>query len=303
MSMKRTLKAAFAGFVVALSATAVSAQDFRTWMSPEIVDAWNQGYLGQRTTITVIDDFTSTQGLYGNLRGLTEIGRHGDWTAVQASMIAPSASVRLHDFSNTRAVSLQRRGLNTLNLSYGMIAAPGYGTVAWGPREASIISYAQTGRALVVKAAGNDSVAVGQPYLFIQDGETVGIMDYLNRDLIGAQSAIFVGALSEHGTTEAPASMAGYSNIAGSNATVQNQFLVVGVTGNQTGLYGTSFAAPIVSGYAAVLGSKFRTASATQIANQLLNTARTDTISDYSRDIHGRGEASITRALAPRRIR
>jgi subtilisin family serine protease len=93
--------------------------------------------------------------------------------------------------------------------------------------------------------------------------------------------------------------MAGYSNFAGSNATVQRQFLVVGVTGNMTNLYGTSFAAPIVSGYASVLGSKFTRATPTQITNQLLNTARTDTIAGYAANIHGRGEASISRALAP----
>ena len=74
---------------------------------------------------------------------------------------------------------------------------------------------------------------------------------------------------------------------------------MVGVEGSKTGLYGTSFAAPIISGYSAILGSKFTSATPTQIANQLLNTARQDTISGYSSAIHGRGEASITRALAP----
>jgi subtilisin family serine protease len=64
-------------------------------------------------------------------------------------------------------------------------------------------------------------------------------------------------------------------------------------------LYGTSFAAPIVSGYAAILSSKFTSANPTQITSQLLNTARQDTISGYNSAIHGRGEASITRALSP----
>ena len=73
----------------------------------------------------------------------------------------------------------------------------------------------------------------------------------------------------------------------------------MGVEGNKTGLYGTSFAAPIVSGYAAIIGSKFTSANATQITNQLLNTARQDTIASYNASIHGRGEASLTRALAP----
>jgi subtilisin family serine protease len=96
--------------------------------------------------------------------------------------------------------------------------------------------------------------------------------------------------------------MASYSNVAGSNTTVQNQFLVVGVEGHKTGLYGTSFAAPIVSGYAAILSSKFTNANPIQITNQLLVTARKDTVSKYDPAIHGRGEASIARALAPASI-
>jgi subtilisin family serine protease len=78
---------------------------------------------------------------------------------------------------------------------------------------------------------------------------------------------------------------------------------MVGVRTDVMGLAGTSFAAPIVSGYASVLGSKFTRATPTQITNQLLNTARSDTIFNYSAAEHGRGEASIARALAPASIR
>ncbi len=77
----------------------------------------------------------------------------------------------------------------------------------------------------------------------------------------------------------------------------------MGVEGDKTGLYGTSFAAPVIAGYASILGSKFKSASATQITNQLLSTARTDTILNYSPDIHGVGEASLSRALAPASIK
>ncbi|MCU0927590.1 MAG: hypothetical protein MUF44_16895, partial [Hydrogenophaga sp.] len=63
------------------------------------------------------------------------------------------------------------------------------------------------------------------------------------------------------------------------------------------------FAAPVVSGYAAILGSKFKTATPVAITNQLLNTARRDTVKGYNAAVHGRGEASLTRALAPVAIR
>lgn len=295
MKISKSVSFAMAVATLVMSATVTAAQEVRPWMHSEIGQAWSLGYKGQGTSITVIDDFTSGYGYYGDLRGYTELRHHGDWTALEASMIAPSAKVYEHDFGNTSAVKLQR-GLNTLNLSYGMMANEGYTSVSWSQPEASIISYARYGKAVVVKAAGNDAVAVGA-------ANSSGKVDYLNRDLIGKQSAIFVGALSFHGTVDNKASLASYSNTAGSNTTVQNQFLVVGVTGNNTGLYGTSFAAPIVSGYASVLGSKFRRATPTQITNQLLSTARQDTISGYSADLHGRGEASIERALAPSAIR
>jgi subtilisin family serine protease len=295
MKFAKSAKLAIVAAALTMSCNVATAQDFRSWMNPEIRDAWSKGYKGQGASITVIDDFRSNDRFYGDLRSKTELFRHGEWTAIEANMIAPSAKIYAHDFGNTAAVKLQR-GRNVMNLSYGMMASDGYSGVSWSRRESSIISYARDGKAVVVKAAGNDSVAVGS-------ANSSGQVDYLNRDLIGRQSAIFVGALNSHGTTSTPATIASYSNVAGTSTTVQNQFLVVGVTGDLTGLYGTSFAAPIVSGYAAVLGSKFTKATPIQIRNQLLNTARQDTISGYSANIHGRGEASIARALAPTAIK
>jgi len=295
MKIFDTLRFVIAAASLVISAAVAPAQEVRPWMHSETGEAWRLGYRGQGTSITVIDDFRSNYGIYGDLRGFTELRRYGDWTALEASLIAPSAKVYAHDFGDTRTVKLQR-GLNTLNLSYGMIAADGYSGVRWSQRESSIIGYARDGKAVFVKAAGNDAVAVGA-------ANASGQVDYLNRDLIGKQSAIFVGALDAHPTVGNKASLAWYSNTAGSNTTVQDQFLVVGVTGDITGLYGTSFAAPIVSGYASILGSKFTKATPTQIRNQLLTTARQDTITGYSADLHGRGEASIARALAPSAIR
>jgi hypothetical protein len=269
----------------------------QNWMSPEIMEAWKVGYFGQTTTITVIDDFSSSNRIRGDLGlGSTRL-LHGEWTELQTSMIATEAQMRRQDFGDTRTVSLARSGLNVLNLSYGMMGQAGWNLnqINWSNREQSIINYATDGRAVVSKAAGNDSVAVGS-------ANGSGSFDYLNAALIGTQSAIFVGALDRNGTTANKASLAWYSNYAGGDAKVQNQFLVVGVEGNKTNLYGTSFAAPIISGYASVLGSKFTSASPTHIVDRLLDTARTDTIQGYDVRLHGRGEASISRALAPAAI-
>lgn len=269
----------------------------RAWMSPEIGDAWRQGFQGQGTSLTIIDSF-SGERLTGNIGYGVQSRAHGFFTSEQAIMTAPRAGLRLHDLSNNRVVALNKRQLNVLNLSYGMFGADGLvqGDIVWGAREGSILSYARSGAAVVVKAAGNDSVAVGT-------ASATGDKDYLAAGLIGAGSAIFVGALDRHGTVEEKATITRYSNVAGEDARVQDQFLLVGVRTDLTGLSGTSFAAPIVSGYAAVLGSKFTGASPVQITNRLLETARTDTINDYDRAVHGRGEASIGRALAPVSIR
>lgn len=275
---------------------ATTSPVLRSWMSPEVADAWRKGYKGKRAAITVIDDFTSSSRFYGNLGLGTQLQRHGEWTRLEASLLAPEASIYSKDFRSGTAVKLQS-GLNVFNLSYGMYAKSGYSAsqIGWSAQESSIISYA-SGKAIIAKAAGNDGIVIG-------GANASGQTDYLNLSLAGKSSAIFVGALSSNGTTSKPAALASYSNTPGSNTTVQKQFLVVGVEGSKTGLYGTSFAAPVVSGYAAILGSKFTTATPTQITNQLLNTARKDTLLNFDASIYGRGEASLSRALAPASIR
>jgi subtilisin family serine protease len=281
----------------AKAAPKTTSPQYQTWMSSEIADAWNAGFKGQGATITVVDDFSSSRFITGNLGTGSQSLRHGEWTRLEASMIAPSAAMASHDFNSGRTVALAKSGLNVANLSYGMFAKSGYTSnqISWSAQETSLISYATNGSAVVSKAAGNDAVAVGA-------SNKAGNTDYLNVALIGTQSALFVGALDRNGTPTQKANLASYSNFAGADVTVQRQFLTVGVRGDLTNLYGTSFAAPIVSGYAAVLGSKFTTATPTQIANRLLDTARTDTINGYTASLHGRGEASIARAIAPSSI-
>lgn len=304
MNQHKTLALALCGF---LSATAALAQDGESvadisrvgsavtpgWMSTEVGGAWAKGYKGQGVTITVVDDFKSKSLLTGKLGTTRQKLRHGQWTAMEASMIAPLAGVAMQDFTSGTAVKLNS-GLNVLNLSYGMMAAAGYtaSQIRWSAQESSIISYALNGTAVISKAAGNDGIAVLGKNARSQT-------DYLNLALKGTKTAIYVGALNTNGTTAAPATLASYSNTAGTDAAIQKQFLVVGVEGSKTGLYGTSFAAPVITGYAAVLGSKFTSATPVQITNQLLNTARQDTIKGYQVQLHGRGEASLTRALAP----
>lgn len=282
---------------VSATLSKATMQSLQSWMSPEVGTAWAAGYKGKGATITVVDDFKSSSRFYGNLGTGLLLQRHGEWTRQEAQMIAPLATMKSQDFTTGATVRLYK-GLNVLNLSYGMYGTAGYGVnqIKWSNQESSIISYAGTGKAVVAKAAGNDAIAVG--------GVTKdGYQDYLNLALIGKQAAIFVGALDANGTITNKAELAWYSNFAGTDTSVQNRFLTVGVEGEKTNLNGTSFAAPIVSGYAAIIGSKFKKATPTQISNQLLNTARTDTVLNYDPSIYGKGEASLSRALAPLSIK
>lgn len=275
-----------------------STNDTYCWMSPDVGAAWAAGYLGHGVSMTFVDDFSNSSPFSGNLGTGTQTQGHGFWTTEEGGMVAPEATIYHDDFSTEVPITLQSGSLNVVNASYGLVGKASFYSNAfdWSayPQEQSMIDAANAGTAVISKAAGNDGVAVGT--------SIKGKLDYLDAGLIGAQSALFVGALDHNGTTHNQASLASYSDYAGSNVEVQSHFLVVGVEGDKTGLYGTSFAAPVISGYSAILGSKFTSASPTQIANRLLDTARTDTVVNYNAATYGRGEASLTNALAPNSI-
>ncbi|MBA1142370.1 MULTISPECIES: S8/S53 family peptidase [Mesorhizobium] len=259
------------------------------WMSPDIGEAWAAGYTGSGVSITVVDDFTIENRFEGDLGHGTQMQRHGEWVAESAGMVAPGANMFKRDYLDNSSIRLQD-DLNVINLSYELMEP-----LSQYPLERSIVDAARSGAAVVTKSAGNDGIAIGTP---IQ-----GNIDVLAVSLIGMPSAIFVGALDHNGTPGRKAELATYSNYAGSDPEVQNQFLTVGVESDKTGLHGTSQAAPVVSGYAAIVGSKFTSATPTQVRNQLLDTARTDTLVNYNPATYGRGEASLSRALAPASIR
>ncbi len=289
------------------------AANWYTWMHADVADAFNAGNIGTGARITVVDSYAS-DAFAGRLKTTSSGGwediryqTHGGWTSEITGLVAPGATIIQDEWDNG-PVKFQR-GFNVANLSYVLLGTRELNQqqidgVIFSRRDQSLIDAAEAGTAVVVKAAGNDpNVGVGEY------NQAAGTQDWLNLALIDAQSAIFVGALDWNGDV-ADQSLAWYSTKAGSLA--QSQYLVVGVEAgkdaknyslgcgaeNGTCLYGTSFAAPVVAGYAAIVGAKFG-ASPTAVANRLLDTARTDTLIGYDPLLHGQGEASLSLALAP----
>ncbi|MGX9415589.1 S8 family serine peptidase, partial [Mesorhizobium sp. 14Arga] len=230
------------------------------WMSPDIGQAWASGYTGYGVSVTIVDDFTFYPEIEGDLGLGPKSQSHGKWVAEIAGMVAPGADMLERDNNNETPINLPD-GLNVINLSYGL-----FNPVSRHPLDQSIVGVARAGTAFIAKAAGNDGLQIGSP--------SERKVDFLALDLEGAPSTIFVGALDHNGTPENKAELAPYSNYPGSIPDLQNQFLTVGVEDDKTGLWGTSYAAPVIAGYAAILGSKFTTASPIEIKNQLLDTAR-----------------------------
>ena len=142
-----------------------------------------------------------------------------------------------------------------------------------------------------VKAAGNSGCVVSLTNCDPTNAVLHDSPKYKNQ-------SILVGAL-----TQAGGSIASYSNLAGGYSDI---FLVADGRGilKSSGNYdqGTSFAAPRVSGYAAIIRQKFPNLSASDTASVLLSTARYDTLAcnPYcGKATYGQGEASLSRALAP----
>lgn len=297
-------------FILAASVSvSVMAQTSYVWQHTDVKQAWQAGYRGQGVTVHVHDSFVADK-LWANLNGTLKprdykFMTHGDVVSDVVARTSPSASVVKRQWEDGN-IALQTGRLNVVNASYGI-----YGSTDAANLQAAkgyqLAQIAQSGAAVVVKAAGNDAQSMSH-------GEARG--DILNMALKTGPSVIFAGALTRHsvdGTSvrlgriniHLPGVMtasSSYTNTPGADTDYQNKFLMVGVPSSMT-VQGTSFAAPQISAYAAVVGSKFRAASAEQVTSQLLNTARQDTIVGYNKAEHGRGEASLSRALAPRAIR
>jgi hypothetical protein len=194
--------------------------------------------------------------------------------------------------AGTDASSQNYRTFKVVNLSFGgSSTAPVANTASY----AAQLAYANTSAtpdAVFVKAAGNFSCVVSQ-----KNCDPLNAVFYYATPF--KDKSILVGAL-----TQAGGLMAGYSNKAGNFA---DRFVVADGRGiaRFDGVYdeGTSFAAPRVSGYAAILRQKFPNLNAAMTSSVILDTASWNSAwgakNAGTQAIYGQGEANLGRALAP----
>ncbi len=153
-------------------------------------------------------------------------------------------------------------------------------------------STSTTPDAVFVKAAGNASCVASAP-----DCDPINAV-FQNAPAYKGKT-LLVGALDQAGGR-----LAGYSNKAGAYA---ERFVVADGRGTRVidGSYevGTSFAAPRVAGYVAIVRQKFPNLSAADAAKLILDTAVWNPAwgakTAATQAIYGQGEANLARALAP----
>lgn len=311
------------------------------WMHIDVGDAHTSSgdtdpaFTGVGSRITVIDDFTSGDVFEGRLDGRTiELQQHGDWTFRQTRMLAFGSDPYTIDFNSDEAFVPDRTGLNVfdvVNLSYSVNARAAFASAfnTWdnfGNPHSSVLRAVNGNLAFAAKAAGNDNgAAVGAAVsgkVDVLAQQFIRIIDDYEVNGRGTAPVIFVGALEwnpDHDGGRDVEQIASYSSVAGTNLDVQRNFLVVGVEGGRTAtdslanygsncgsvdgtcLYGTSFAAPIVAGYAAIVADKYdATANPSLVARTLLESAQSQNLpggETYNRAIYGAGEACLSCAL------
>jgi hypothetical protein len=189
---------------------------------------------------------------------------------------------------------LTSRGARIVNVSYGYDSGSSVGLVpgateVYGVNTPAI---AAVNGALLVASAGNNSKSEPATSNFdiVDDLKQVGIFD------TGPGAFLIAGAVDRNNT------MPSWSNRAGSLADIYlvapASQLIVPWNGSLGILSGTSFAAPIVSGAAAVIMQRWPSLTAREVANILLQTA-TDLGAPGTDAVYGRGLVNIDAALQP----
>jgi hypothetical protein len=304
---------------------------------PEVIEAWQKGWTGKNINIMIEDALEQDHGvtvsllasryapaatLYGFnfVTGLGTYNLSGS-VAVPSNIVGIGVVNASYGADLPKLIGRSNSSLNPWTSAELTSAANQYAVRSQthvnrisGAISSGMFNYAD---AVVVKAAGNDRIEADKEPLVKALANSAQINPRL----------LVVGALNKVGFTSSPATLANsYSNTAGTDSSVSTRFLVASGTtpfgsdyiarngipisattsvdpnGIALGNVGTSYAAPRVAGYVGILRSKFPNLDAVKTSSIVLDTARYDTLSCHPNcdpAIYGRGEASLSRALAP----
>jgi len=301
---------------------------------PDVIQAWNAGWTGKGVNILIDDDITNSHSVTTSLIthryawGSTIYGTSfNDYSAVQnwdGTTPNLNSTIKIGVINASFGANLQyltqkssgwtSQDFQTAYTGYGSSATVHKDVFNGNKTNSNFASFNLTD-AVITKAAGNDSI----------DAYNEPLNRYLVEDPTISTRLLIVGALAQDPGGGKPLFAEGYSNTAGASAAIKARFLVaLGTTpfqtnwvswngtiisGSDNGNNGTSYAAPRVAGYVAIVRQKFPNLTAPNTADIMLATARYDTLGCYTpgngptggcdTSKYGQGEASLSRALAP----
>lgn len=302
---------------------------------PAVLQAWHAGWTGRGVNILIIDEFGSptenvsaTHG-YGVALSAYRIAIGGNYFAMDHGGLLPNNYRKggLQNIHTGQEVSADTK-IDALNLSYFRVDSAffteEFADFSGGASAATadLTFLTGTGDAVITVSAGNSDIPADQS----QSAFSLVDSDNPSADFTRSRTLIVGRVLSDREPRPPGTSGRIRGAFAGTDPQVNSRFLVEDgrarafrlcdreVTDSceniepARNIYGTSYAAPRVAGYAALVRHKFPNLSGTQTASILLDTATYDGLvdcDDASLDpancLHryGQGRVDISGALAP----
>jgi len=259
--------------------------------------AWRSGWTGKNVKIGIADDFNSNG----------HIDTHGDWVSIIVQSVSPEANFHYIDMLGTsRAATADQalqyfedNGYHIINASWGIDRFDQNTGQEYLNFDSDVASLVQgfdqdaenAKQALIIYAAGNSGyycASKRSEYCSLEQAEIKALRD---AGKTAGEKTIIVGSIADGSDT-----IANYSIIAGD---LKHDFIVahddVVTSGDGAG---TSFAAPRVTGAAALVRHKFPNLTASQLKQVLLQTA-TDLGAEGVDEIYGHGKLNVQGALSP----